>query len=97
MKDTQRTFEAKRKETVRRVAQLERAPLTRIRAGTVVAFAGVGLPAGYKLCDGAYYDREDEVVLFNAIGTTFGTTTASNFRVPTIPNLAAGVRYLVKA
>lgn len=53
--------------------------------GSIIAFAGNALPAGYLLCDGSKVSRTTYKKLFNVIGTTYGagdgTTTF------TLPNL----------
>jgi len=40
--------------------------------GTILAFAGVGAPAGYLLCDGTAVSRSTYAALYAAIGTTWG-------------------------
>ena len=50
--------------------------------GTVVAFAGNSLPSGWLWCDGGLCSRSGYPALFAAIGTTYGYTTSTNFRVP---------------
>lgn len=37
---------------------------------------------GFLMCDGSLYNRVAYVNLFNAIGTTYGATDSTNFRVP---------------
>jgi len=37
---------------------------------------------GWLVCDGRLLDRVDNKALFDVIGTTFGNTTSSNFRMP---------------
>lgn len=37
---------------------------------------------GWMICDGRLLDREDYKALFEVIGTSFGTTNSTNFRVP---------------
>ncbi|WP_276765141.1 phage tail protein, partial [Phascolarctobacterium succinatutens] len=53
--------------------------------GSIIAFAGNALPAGYLLCDGSKVSRTTYKKLFDVIGTTYGagdgTTTF------TLPNL----------
>jgi hypothetical protein len=41
--------------------------------GTVIAFAGATIPAGWKLCDGSQISRTTYSKLFNAIGTSWGS------------------------
>ncbi len=50
--------------------------------GTIMAFAGGAIPPGYLACDGALISRTTYADLFAAIGTAWGTTNATNFRVP---------------
>ncbi len=50
--------------------------------GTMVAFGGTTAPEGWLLCNGAFYDRTTYSKLFAAIGSAWGTTLATNFRVP---------------
>lgn len=40
------------------------------------------LPAGFLHCDGSYVLREQYPALFAVIGTMYGTTDISNFRLP---------------
>ena len=50
--------------------------------GNVQYSARTTAPTGWLVCDGGLYSRDLYPRLFAAIGTTFGSTTASNFRVP---------------
>ena len=52
--------------------------------GTIVAFAGDDVPAGYVRCDGTVYSRTDPrmIELFARIATRWGFVDATNFRVP---------------
>jgi microcystin-dependent protein len=53
--------------------------------GEVKAYAGTAAPAGYLLCDGSTYDSVTTPAyapLFAVIGTQFGGTGASSFKVP---------------
>lgn len=52
--------------------------------GQVIWTAGAAAPAGTLDCDGGLYDRDEYAALFAAIGTVFGTTSGSNFRVPNL-------------
>ena len=58
--------------------------LTNIAPGIVVKWAGSGseTPSGWVLCDGRLLTRSANPDLFAKIGTTFGNTSSSNFRVP---------------
>ena len=55
-----------------------------IPIGTIAMWAGVAIPTGWLLCDGALYNRSGspQEQLYQVIGTQYGTTSASNFRVP---------------
>jgi microcystin-dependent protein len=55
---------------------------TSVPAGAVMAFARTTPPVGWLACDGALYSRTSFSSLFSAVGTTFGTTTVNDFRVP---------------
>lgn len=52
------------------------------RAGTVTYFANATPPRGYAVCDGQYLQRAQYPELFTAIGTLYGTSTATDFRLP---------------
>ena len=51
-------------------------------AGMIVAFAGTNAPAGWLICDGATLNRSTYQALFEAIGTRWGNTASSSFRLP---------------
>lgn len=53
-------------------------------AGSVQAFAGSSAPSGWVLCDGATYDGTQQAytALWGVIGTTYGGTGQSAFKVP---------------
>ena len=53
-----------------------------VPAGTIVAYGGTTAPAGWLLCNGASKTRTDYVALSTAIGTAFGTSSATTFNVP---------------
>ena len=53
-----------------------------VSIGSVIPFGGSSAPTGFLACDGAYLDRTVYADLFGAIGTTWGTTTSDNFRLP---------------
>ena len=40
------------------------------------------IPDGFIVCDGSYLDRVEYADLFAAIGTSFGTSLPTNFRLP---------------
>jgi microcystin-dependent protein len=45
------------------------------------------IPPTWRRCNGAYLDRATYPQLFEAIGTLYGTTTATNFRLPNLVQL----------
>jgi len=49
------------------------------------------------LCDGSTLDKTDHADLFSVIGTQFNTggEPANHFRLPNIPDLITGVRYVI--
>ena len=53
-----------------------------VPVGSVQAFAGNSLPSGWLWCDGSQYSRSSYPALFSAIGTTYGDTSISTFKVP---------------
>jgi microcystin-dependent protein len=50
--------------------------------GTVIAYTGTVAPAGWLLCDGASLSRTTYSVLFNVIGTSYGTASSTTFNIP---------------
>lgn len=56
--------------------------------GTMLMWAGqeTAVPMHYRLCDGSLLLRADYPDLFAALGTTYGSTTSSNFRLPDLRN-----------
>lgn len=57
-----------------------------IPPGVVEAYLGAynNIPNGWLLCDNSYVSRTTYAELFAVIGTSYGTTTASNFRLPNL-------------
>jgi hypothetical protein len=54
-----------------------------IPIGTVIAYAGPAVPAGWLVCDGAAVSRTQNAVLFAAIGTSWGSGDGSTtFNLP---------------
>ena len=51
-------------------------------AGAVMAFATQNLPGGWLECDGSPLSRTAYADLYAAIGTTYGYTNSSDFRLP---------------
>jgi microcystin-dependent protein len=58
--------------------------LAAVPTGTVIAFAGEKIPAGWELCDGRLVDKNDPRfrVLFDVIGTVHGGNASPNFQLP---------------
>lgn len=50
--------------------------------GTMVPFAGINEPTGWRICDGASLLRSDYTALYNAIGTTHGAADQYHFNIP---------------
>lgn len=57
-------------------------PDYRIWPGTICDFGGDVVPPTWAECDGQYYEQDEHPELYAAIGTTWGSTTSTNFRVP---------------
>lgn len=57
-----------------------------LEIGTILMFSGTVLPYGWLWCDGATYDGSDPpgtyTNLWTSLGTTFGGTGQSSFKVP---------------
>ena len=53
-----------------------------IPVGSIFPFIGGQTPTGFALCNGQTLNRNQFVELFRLIGTKYGTTDTSNFRVP---------------
>lgn len=53
-------------------------------SGSVITFAGAAAPSGWVLCDGTLYNGTNPIyaALWSVIGTTYGGTGISSFRVP---------------
>ena len=54
------------------------------------------IPPTWRQCNGAYLDRATYPQLFEAIGTLYGTTTATNFRLPNLTQLPNQVYPYIK-
>jgi microcystin-dependent protein len=52
------------------------------------------IPPTWRRCNGAYLDRATYPQLFEAIGTLYGTTTATNFRLPNLVNAGQSYPYI---
>lgn len=67
-------------------------PNYKIPPGTIWDYAGNTIPESWVECDGKYYQRTAYPALFAAIGTTWGSSTGTNFRVPDLRGaVTAGV------
>ena len=56
-----------------------------VPAGSVITYAGASAPSGWLLCNGGLYNRSGTyAALYAILGTTYGYTSSSNFRVPDI-------------
>lgn len=53
-----------------------------IPAGMIMAYGGTTPPAGWLLCDGTSVSRTTYAALFAAIGTAWGSASASTFNLP---------------
>ena len=55
-----------------------------VPVGSIMPFAGpiVNIPSGWLYCDGTLLLRDDYTDLFSAIGTEWGTTGSTDFRLP---------------
>lgn len=58
-------------------------------AGAIIACAATSIPSGWLACDGSTYDGTltQYLALWNAIGTVFGGTSQSSFKVPDLRGL----------
>lgn len=65
-------------------------PIESIPVGTIVAYGGVTVPAGWLLCDGATVSRSTYSGLFGALGVTYGSGDgATTFTLPDLRGRAA--------
>lgn len=66
--------------------------------GSIQQYSGTSLPPGWLFCNGSAYNRTYFPFLFKVIGTTYGSGDGSTtFNVPNIPDLATGIKYIIKA
>lgn len=63
-------------------ADLTSAMAALIPVGSIFPFVGGQAPSGFALCNGQTLDRTQFAELFRLIGTKYGSTNTSNFRVP---------------
>ena len=63
-------------------ADLTAAMAALIPVGALLPFVGGQAPTGFALCNGQALDRTQFAELFRLIGTKYGTTNSSNFKVP---------------
>lgn len=63
-------------------AQLAAAITSIAPPGMIAGYAGGVIPGGWLLCDGSAVSRTTYAALFAAIGTQYGSTSGSNFKVP---------------
>lgn len=62
-----------------------------VPVGTIIAYAGETVPAGFLECNGATLKRTTFTGLFKAIGTLWGSTTSDDFK---LPNTYEAARFL---
>lgn len=67
------------------------ATLSILPPGSFLWYCSDRVPAGFMGCDGSLLDRTQYSALFAVIGTTFGSTTTSNFM---LPDLMSGNRFV---
>jgi len=63
-------------------AALSSAMAAMIPVGSILPFVGGQAPTGFALCNGQTLDRVQYADLFRLIGTKYGFTDTSNFKVP---------------
>lgn len=69
-------------------------------AGTIISYAGVNVPTGWLLCNGATTSTAAHPTLFSVISNTYGSTTSTNFRVPNITPISVttgtAIKYIIR-
>jgi microcystin-dependent protein len=68
--------------------------------GAITMFAGSNAPIGWVTCNGQLLDRNTYAKLFQVLGTSYGNTSATNFRVPDLRDrfpVGAGNSYAIGA
>lgn len=63
-------------------AQLSTGTGNSVPVGTILAFGGTAVPAGYLACDGSSVSNTAYPALFAVIGTSWGGNGAPNFNLP---------------
>ena len=75
---------------VQTIAQGIRTALEKaIPVGTIAMYGADRDPEGWMRCDGRLLDRNAYAKLFAAIGTAYGSTSSTNFRLPDIRDRSA--------
>lgn len=68
------------------------ATLSILPPGSFLWYCSNTVPSGFLKCDGSLISRAQYADLFAVIGTTFGTTTSSNFKLPDLSTNSRFVR-----
>lgn len=68
------------------------ATLSILPPGSFLWYCSNTVPSGFLKCDGSLISRTQYAALFAVIGTTFGTTTSSNFKLPDLSTAGRFVR-----
>jgi microcystin-dependent protein len=58
-----------------------------VPVGGILPFGGNTAPDGFLICHGDLLNRNEYPELFDVIGTLWGTTSGTNFRIPTTQGL----------
>jgi hypothetical protein len=66
-----------------------------VAVGGMILWGGGALPANYAVPTGQYLERSDYPALFKQYSTTHGTTTGTNFRLPTVAAYG-GLNFIVR-
>lgn len=57
-------------------------PFSSVPVGSVIAYAGALIPENYLLCDGQEVQRSEYPELFTTLGTVYGSSGDTTFKVP---------------
>jgi len=57
-----------------------------MQIGTILPFAGSTLPTGWLACDGSQVLQADYPLLYDVIGSTYGSADSGYFRLPDLQN-----------